>query len=103
MTSITFTQPAEYDLIDIEYYIFCELENPQAADKIIDGIVDTVELLRTFPKSYPLVHDTLLKNVGVRMTYYENYNIFYIYNELEDVVYVIRILYNRSDWQNILN
>lgn len=69
----------------------------------MDGIVDTVESLRAFPTSCPLVRDTLLKNVGLRMTYFENYNIFYIYNEMEDVIYVIRILYNRADWQNILH
>lgn len=34
MTKVVFTQPAEYDLTDIEYYIFFELENPQASDFI---------------------------------------------------------------------
>ena len=55
MTKVFFTQPAEYDLTDIEYYVFFELENPQASNRIID------------------------------------------------VIYVIRILYDRADWQNILH
>ena len=103
MTKVVFTQPAEYDLTDIEYYIFFELENPQASDRIVDGIVAAINSLRTFPTGYPLVRDILLKNLGVRMTYFENYNIFYTYNEMEDTIYVIRILYNRADWQNILH
>ena len=103
MTKVVFTQPAEYDLTDIEYYIFFELENPQASDRTVDGIVETIKSLTTFPTGYPLVRDTLLINVGVRMTYFENYNIFYSYNEREDVIYIIRILYNRADWQNILH
>ena len=28
---VVFTEPAEYDLLDIEYYIFVDLCNPQAA------------------------------------------------------------------------
>lgn len=36
------------------------------------------------------------------MTRYDSYNIFYIYDELLDVVHIIRILYNKADWQNIL-
>ena len=103
MPRVVFTQPAEYDLIDIEYYIFVELENPQASDRVTDGIVDTIEKLRDFPTSHPLVNDVLLRNVGLRMTYFENYNIFYVYDEMEDVIYVIRILYNRVDWQELIH
>lgn len=103
MARVVFTQPAEYDLIDIEHYIFVELENPQASDRITNGIVDTIEKLRDFPTSHPLVNDVLLRNVGLRMTHFENYNIFYFYNEIEEVIYVIRILYNRVDWQELLH
>ena len=34
MASVVFTEPAEYDLLDIEYYIFVDLCNPQAAQRI---------------------------------------------------------------------
>ena len=40
MTSVVFTEPAEYDLLDIEYYIFVDLCNSQAAQRISDGILD---------------------------------------------------------------
>lgn len=103
MSKVVFSQSAEHDLIDVEYYIFFELENPRASDRIVDGIIDTIKSLRTFPAGYPLVQDTILKRIGIRMTHFENYNIFYTYNEMEDVIYVIRILYNRTDWQNILH
>lgn len=36
------------------------------------------------------------------MTRFDNYNIFYHYDREDDVVYIIRILYNKADWQNIL-
>lgn len=43
MTSVVFTEPAEYDLLDIEYYIFVDLCNSRAAQRISDGILDAAE------------------------------------------------------------
>lgn len=102
MASILFTEPAEYDLLDVEYYIHIHLCNPQAADRIVDGIIETIGRLEIFPEKHPLVNDELLSSVGLRMAQFDNYNIFYYYDDMEDVIHIIRILYNRSDWKNIL-
>ena len=102
MAKVVFTEPAEYDLLDIEYYIFVDLCNPQAAQRISDGILDAAERLAEYPEGHPLVDDGLLRNIGLRMTYFDNYNIFYFYDIENDVVYIIRVLYNKADWQNIL-
>lgn len=45
MADVVFTEPAEFDLLDIEYYIYVELSNPQAAQRISDGILDAAERL----------------------------------------------------------
>ena len=103
MTDVIITEPAEYDLIDIEYYIGIELENMSSAERITDGIIAQIEKLADMPQKYKLIDDILLENLGIRMTYYENYNIFYKYNEQEDVVYVLRILYNKTDWKKIIH
>ncbi len=102
MARVVFTEPAEYDLLDIEYYIFVDLCNPQAAQRISDGILDAAGKLEEYPEGYPLVGDELLGRMGIRTTYFDNYNIFYFYDVQNDVVYIIRILYNKADWQNIL-
>ena len=102
MANVVFTEPAEYDLLDIEYYIFVELGNPQAAHRITDGILDIVEKLREYPIGHSLVQDELLRSVGLRMARFDNYNIFYYYDMQNDVVYIIRVLYNKVDWQSLL-
>ncbi len=102
MANIVFTEPAEYDLLDIEYYIFVDLNNPQASERVIDGILDAAEKLEDFPEDHPLLDDELLCRLGLRMTRFDNYNIFYYYNEQQDIVYIIRVLYNKADWKNIL-
>lgn len=102
MAKVVFTEPAKIDLLDIEYYIFFNLNNPQAAQRISDGILDTAEKLGEYPTSHPLVEDDLLRSIGIRLVYFNNYNIFFYYNEQCDIVYIIRVLYNKVDWQNLL-
>ena len=102
MARVVFTEPAEYDLLDIEYYIFVDLCNPQAAQRISDGILGAAGKLEEYPEGHPLVGDELLGRMGIRITYFDNYNIFYYYDMQNDVVYIIRVLYNKADWQNIL-
>ncbi len=41
MAKVIFAGSAEHDLLDIEYYIFTNLKNPQAVRRISDGILDT--------------------------------------------------------------
>lgn len=36
------------------------------------------------------------------MTRFDNYNIFYYFDAEKDTVYIIRVLYNKADWQSIL-
>lgn len=102
MARVVFTEPTEYDLLDIEYYIFVDLCNPQAAQRISDGILGAAGKLAEYPEGHPLVGDELLGRMGIRITYFDNYNIFYYYDMQNDVVYIIRVLYNKADWQNIL-
>lgn len=102
MAKVVITEPAEYDLLDIEYYICVHLCNPQAADRIVTGILKTLRRLEQFPEQHPYVHDNLLKNLSLRMTWFDNYNIFYCYDENVEEVHIIRILYNRVDWRHIL-
>lgn len=100
MIKIEITKPAELDLVDIEYYITVELNNIQAADRIVDGIIDKITELCKFPRSAPLVFNVDLCEKEVRITRFENYNIIYQYDFQNQVVYVTRILDERVDWQS---
>ena len=57
MANVVFTEPAEYDLLDIEYYIFVDLCNPHAAQRISDGILDAAERLSEYPTGHLPVDD----------------------------------------------
>ncbi len=64
--------------------------------------LQTAERLNEYPAGHPLIDDELLGRIGLRMAYFDNYNIFYYYDEKGDVVYIIRILYNKTNWRSIL-
>lgn len=102
MAKVIFAGSAEHDLLDIEYYISTNLKNPQAARRISDGILDITEKLCEYPLRHPLVSNKLLRSLGLRMTMFDNYNIFYYYDKPDDIVYIIRILYNKVDWRKKL-
>lgn len=74
MAKVVFTKPAEYDLLDIEYYIFVDLCNPQAAQRISEGILNAAEKLAEYPESHPLVDEEILRYMRIRMTHFDNYN-----------------------------
>lgn len=101
MAKVLFTEPAECDLLDIEYYISDTLGNSQAAYRITEGIIEKAEKLSIYPTKHSLVNDEFLSSVGLRMTRFDNYNIFYYYDVDDNIVYIIRILYNKVNWQDL--
>jgi len=93
------TETVRQNLQEIKGYIWRELNNPVAAEMMIQGIRQKIYSLRIFPQRQPLLDDKINKNNGLRMLPYKNYNIFYYYDMEADVVYIIRILYGKSDWK----
>lgn len=99
---VLFSDFSENDLLNIENYILFDLCNSSAANHIVDGILKVAKSLKDFPERCPLVNDEGLKRLGFRYACYENYNIFYVYYKKKEIVYIVRILYNKADWQTIL-
>jgi len=54
------------------------------------------------PLRHSVVQNQPYAAMGVRKLLVENYIAFYIINEAKCEVHILRILYNRREWQNIL-
>jgi len=93
---------AESDLLGILRYITETLKEPATAKRIYFSIKEKINNLKIIPQRHPLVRDEVLATRGLRWMPAENYSVFYIVNEYEYKVNVLRILYNRREWQNIL-
>ncbi len=54
------------------------------------------------PERYAVVAEEPYTTMGVRKVKVENYLIFYIVNEKEKIVSILRVLYYRREWQNLI-
>jgi len=99
---IKITPKANDDLDEIYSYIAEELFNEDAAENLIDKIENNIIRLRDFPLSCSLDEDDVLRSKGYRKLVVENYIAFYIVDEIEKQVVIMRVLYGRQKYQDII-
>jgi toxin ParE1/3/4 len=99
---IEITETAGNDLREIRRYIAEELLELVMAVKIVDMIGEAVISLEDMPLRNALVNDDRLSDQGIRKLIIKNYVIFYIAEEKNSKVTVIRILSSRRDWMNLI-
>jgi len=83
-------------------YINDTLKNPKAAYNLITEIMNKLNIISENPKIRPLVRDEYLANLGYRLITVKNYLIFYIIDEDNKYLKIVRFLYCKRDWMNIL-
>lgn len=96
------TKRAESDLDGIVSYIAVELANPKAASDFVDKLQDNIEEARSFPESGSFVNNEFLQVENVRKKLVGNYIMYYLPNEEEKVIYILRIVYGRRNMDEIL-
>lgn len=99
---IEITKPAEKDILEIGRYIANELLDPDTAVKVVDKIANEIYKLQEMPFRNAIVNDDKLASQGIRKFILDNYIIFYVTNEEKKKITILRILYKRRDWINIL-
>ena len=100
--SVHITAAAERDMMNASDYIDFTLKNPQAADELLDEAEKKINELSDFPEMFQLVEDTVLASWGIRFVVVKKYLAFYVISEKQERVYVVRFLYQKSDWMAIL-
>ena len=100
---IKLTPKAKDDLDDIYDYISKELVNKLAAGNLMDKIETSVMRLGDFPFSCSLVEDNIIKEKGYRKLIIKNYIVFFIVIETEKQVVIMRVLYGKQNYQNIID
>lgn len=81
-------------------YIALELQNRSAARRVIDGILDAVDMLETFADSGTPLSSITDVETDYRFLVVGHYLVFYRTGNGE--VYVDRILYGRRDYLRLL-
>lgn len=99
---IQYTPLAFEDLDEIDGYITNTLCNKQAAERLITEMETSISQLKQFPRIGSEVQDTYLSAKGYRRLVVDNYLVFYLVDEGQKSVVIMRILYGAREYHNLL-
>lgn len=94
------SQAARRDLIGIRDYVSIELDNPDAAQRILKLLRTSIESLRDMPERGMPLDAVLSVHTDYRFLVCENYRIFYLCEG--DQVEVVRVLHTLQDYMRAL-
>ena len=100
MATVRLSKAAQKDLVSIRRYIRKELNNPQAAVRIIAGLKNSILSLQIFPERGRPLDAVISVHTEYRYLVWEHYCIFYLPSEEGSIV--IRILHQRQDFMRAL-
>ena len=98
--NIEYSKEAREDLIEIKQYIKYNLQEPETAKKLISKIRSEIDELRNNPQIYAIIDYDFIKRIEVRKLIVENYIVFYRIKNID--IQIIRIMYGRRNWINLL-
>ncbi len=96
------TRKAYEDLRGIYRYIKEELQNNSSAIKIVDEVEERIALLEEYPLSGTLVLDGILQMKGYRKLIINNYIALYTVDDQQQEVHIIRIIYGKREYQELI-
>lgn len=94
---VVITQTAKQDLNDTFEYIYNDLQSPLAAFHYLNKMEGAIFSLNEFPKRYPIYAENLWEKRKLRVMTSGNYRVYYIVDEPQQIVTVIRVLYHGCD------
>ncbi len=88
------------DLLEITTYITSNLQNPEAANRLVNEIEDAIDKRLENPLIFAPFNSRKPRINPYYRIYVNNYTIFYVV--IDDTMEVRRILYSKRDFDNIL-
>ena len=99
---VVISEAAEMDLNAIAEYYVVALQNLDGAVKLIGSLKEAVLSLAEMPERHQLVSDGYLATKGIRMFPVQKYLVFYTVNKPTCTVNIVRVLYEKRDWEVLL-
>lgn len=94
---VVYSSEVRQDLRDIYEYIAYELQVSEIAVGQVDRIMKAVRSLEQMPMRYTCYEEEPWHSQGLRFLSVDNYLIFYLPDETNGVVNIIRIMYGCRD------
>lgn len=99
---IRFTPLAYEDLDEIDTYISVTLVNPQAAERLLEEMENSINQLIQFPYIGTKADDPYLARKGYRKLVVENYLVFHLVDSDQKQVVIMRVLYGAREYRSLL-
>lgn len=96
------TESAQADLNEMITHRAIKLKSPQSALKLVSQIEKAIFSLEKMPERGRYLQEEQLASQDIRRLLVENYIIFYKIDDKRDRVNIIRILYARRNWADML-
>ena len=100
---VSYSAEARQDLRDIYEYIAYELLVPETAARQAERIMKAARSLEQIPMRYRLYEREPWHSQGLRVLPVDNYLVFYLPDETNATVSIIRSMYGGRDIENQLN
>lgn len=97
MAKIIYSDEARADIMNITMFYLSEF-GEETADKVINSILDRIEVLADFPESGSETGNVKLNNVGIRKIVSENYIALYSYERDNKFIYIHHIYRDRQNY-----
>ena len=101
VSKVIMTRRAQEQLEDYVAYVLLIKENPQAAKSILDDALETRNTLIVVAESLKLCDDEDLHALGYRKISFHKHDYLYLYQVIEDTVYVEAVYHEQQDYENI--
>ena len=98
-----FTKKAEADLDAILSYMVNDLCNAKAAKDFYNKIFGQLNNVCRFPDSGVLVDSEYLADKSIRRLLVDNYTVYYKCDDEACVIYIVRLIYSRRNFNEIVN
>ena len=102
MYKLIYSEPFFNDIDGLYEYIEDDYEAENARRKVfilLDKKLDDIELM---PYAWALVKDDNLSVLGYRFSLIKNFLLFFIINEDDKIIEIVRFLPSQMDWASIL-
>lgn len=96
------TPSAEFDLNEIYNYISNDLLAPEAAQRLMGRIEDSITKLCNFPFQCELSRNELLGQKGYRKLVIDSYIALYLVDEESKTVIITRVFYGSMDYEKYI-
>ena len=100
--SIEFSKEAKKDLIDIYSYIKYNLQDDNNTNNFIENLKSEINDLKEYPTSHPIIDYGLIRRLKIRKIIVNDYIVFYIVDDDKDKVQIVRIMYGKQNWLELI-